>query len=64
MTNEELQGELIASLHETMETLSLVVFLSIKNHPDQDAVDKIEAVLVRAKTALKIAENEERKKHE
>lgn len=58
MTNEELQGELVASLHETMQTLALVVFLSIKNHPDQEAVDNIKRVLTRARTCLKLAETE------
>jgi len=62
MTNEELQGELVSCLEETRRTLALVVFLSMKNHPDQEVVDDLNRVLTRARTCIQLAEKEGFKK--
>ncbi len=51
-TMNEQEKEVIESLKETMQTLAFVVFLSIKNHPDQDCVDNIERVLTRARACI------------
>jgi len=43
------EKELVDSLQETARTLAFVVFLSLKNHPDQEAVDGINEVLTTAR---------------
>ncbi len=52
LDEEEQKKELIECLQETMRTLAFVVFLTTKNHPDQEAVADIERVLKRARSVL------------
>jgi hypothetical protein len=51
--------ELHDSLQETMRALALVTFLSMRNHPDPEAVADLQAVLDRARAALLLPINDE-----
>jgi len=47
MTDSE--KELVDALYKTSDTLAMIVFLSLKNHPDEEAVCIIGDVLTTAR---------------
>lgn len=57
LTKAPLLLKALRSLDEVSRTLSLVCFLSLKNHPDPESVAAIEAVLQRARDVLNEAAN-------
>ena len=58
LKTEDIKQELIDCLHETRQTLALVVFFSLENHPDQEMVADIRRVLARSRKCLDDAKQE------